>query len=270
MADTATTTVAPWGPIQPYLQQGFQQAGNLLNAGGPNYYPNSTVAGFGQTTNAASQMIQDRAYAGSPVAGAANQQVTDTLSGDYLNSNPYLDAMYNNAASAVTRNYSEAVAPSIAANFGLSGRTGSNMAFANTMNQSQDTLSRNLGGMAADLYGGAYENERGRQMQAAQLAPQTAQLGYYDAEQLMALGEKGDAFRQAQIDDDFNRYMYEQNQPYDNLGRYMGYLGGQYGNTTTQPLYQNKTAQNLGLASAGLGLATEYGDDIFNFLSGIF
>jgi len=270
MADTATTTVAPWAPLQPYLTQGFQQAGNLLNAGGPNYYPASTVAGFGSGTMEAANQIQSLARAGTPVTGAAQQQVTGTLQGDYLNSNPYLDAMYNNAASAVTRNYSEAVAPQLAANFGLSGRTGSNMAFANTMNQSQDTLSRNLGGMAADIYGGAYENERNRQMQAAQLAPQTAALNYYDANQYLNLGNMFDQMNQAKLDDEVNRFNFNQNQPYDNLGRYMGYLGGQYGNTTTQPIFQNKTAQNLGLASAGLGLATEYGGSVFDFLSGLF
>lgn len=270
MADTATTTVAPWAPIQPYLQTGFAQAQQLLNAGGPDYFPGSTVAGFGADTMQGANQFRTLAQQGTPVAAAAGQQVTDTLSGDYLNSNPYLDAMYNNAASAVTRNYQEAVAPTIAANFGLSGRTGSNMAFANTMNQSQDTLSRNLGGMAADLYGGSYENERNRQMQAAQLAPETAKLNYFDASQQMNLGGMFDQMSQAQLDDQFNRYMYEQNQPYDNLGRYMGYLGGNYGNTTTQPLYQNKTAQNLGLASAGLGLASEYGGSVFDFLSGLF
>jgi len=270
MADTATTTVAPWAPIQPYLQQGFQQAGNLLNAGGPDYYPNSTVYGFGAGTMEGANQFQNIARQGTAVAGAANQQVADTLSGDYLNSNPYLDAMYNNAAGAVTRHYSEAVAPSIAANFGLSGRTGSNMAFANTMNQSQDTLSRNLGGMAADIYGGAYENERNRQMQAASLAPETAKLNYFDASQMMNLGGMFDQMGQARLDDEVNRFNFNQNQPYDNLGRYMGYLGGQYGNQTTQPLYQNKTAQNLGLAAAGLGLASEYGGSVFDFLSGLF
>lgn len=270
MADTATTTVAPWAPMQPYLQTGFAEAQRLLQAGGPDYYPGSTVYGFGAGTMEGANQFQNIARQGTAVAGAANQQVADTLQGDYLNSNPYLDAAYNNAASAVTRNYSEAVAPSIAANFGLSGRTGSNMAFANTMNQSQDTLSRNLGGMAASMYGGAYDAERNRQMQAAQLAPETAKLNYFDASQMMNLGGMFDQMGQAKLDADFNKYMYEQNQPYDNLGRYMGYLGGNYGSQTTQPLYQNKMAQNLGLASAGLGLASEYGDDLFKFLDGIF
>lgn len=265
---TATTTVDPWLPLQPYLQRGFQGAQNLYNQGGPSYFPGSTVAQYGADTNSALGMVRDQAMQGSPVAGAAGQQVTDTLQGDYLNSNPYLDAMYNNAARGVTRNYSEAVAPSIAANFGLGGRTGSNMAFANTMDSSRDALAQNLSGMAANMYGENYENERGRQMQASQLAPQTAQLGYYDASQLLNVGQQYDTQAQNNINDQFNRYQFEQERPYDNLGRYMGYLGGNYGSRTTEPSYNNDLARNLGLAGAGIGAAQELG--LFDFLSGIF
>jgi hypothetical protein len=81
------------------------------------------------------------------------------------------------------------------------------------------------------------------------------------------LAVRGDVVGDAQTDRQFN---FNQNQPYDNLGRYMGYLGGEYGNTTTQPLYNSNTGNTLGLISGGIGLASEYGGDVFNFLKGIF
>ena len=228
-----TSTSAPWAPIQPYLQSGFSRAENLYQQGGPQYYPGQLVAGFGQDTTGALDMYRNRATQGSPVAGAANQQITGTLQGDYLGSNPYLDSMYDRAASGVTRNYQEAVAPTIGAKFGMSGRSGSG-AYMNAMDSSRDQLGRSLEGMAANMYGNAYNQERGRQMQAASIAPKTAELGYYDASQLMNVGQQSDDLRQRQIEADFNKYNFNQMRPYENLGRYMGYLGGDYGSQNTQ------------------------------------
>ena len=262
-----TSTSAPWEQQQPYLLQGFQEAQNLLGQGGPSYFPDSTVAPMGNITRQALNQVRRTAQAGTPVPGAATDQLTQTLQGDYLNSNPYLDAMYNQAANRVTEHYQEAVAPQIAGNFGLSGRTGSNMAFANAMQNSRQDLGDSLAQMAGNIYGQNYQQERGRQMQAAGMAPSIAPLSYYDQSQLLNVGETYDQQAQREIGDQFNRYMFEQERPYDNLGRYMGYLGGNYGQTQTQPF--DSTARNLGLVGTGLGLFQEYGDNIADFLGGL-
>lgn len=251
---TATTTQAPWSAVQPYLKSGFNRANSLYQQGGPQYYPGQTVAPFGQDTNQALNMFRGTAGQGTPVPGAATDQIAQTLQGDYLNSNPYLDAMYNNAAQRVTENYQEAVAPSIGAQFDSAGRYGSGM-YQNALQNSQQQLGDSLGLMASNLYGGNYENERNRQMQAASMAPSIAPLPYYDASQLLKVGEMSDAKTQQGMTDQFNRYMFNQERPYDNLARYMGSISGNYGSTTTQPIYQNSTAQNLGLGLAGIGLA---------------
>lgn len=251
-----TTTTAPWAAQQPYLTYGFGQAKDLYKQGGPKYFPGSTVAPLSGSTNTALGMYEQQARQGSAVAGSANEQVNATLQGDYLNSNPYLDAMYNNAAGAVTRNYQESVAPSIAANFGLSGRSGQNAAFSNAMDSSRDTLSRNLGGMAANIYGGSYEAERGRQMQAAQLAPGAAALNYFDASQMLNAGNVRDQYAQNKTNDQFNRYMFNQERPWDNLGRYQQMINGSYGSQNTQPIYKSSLGQNIGtgMALAGGGM----------------
>lgn len=41
---TVTEKSDPWGPQQPYLQQGYQRASDLMNSGGPQYYPGQTLA----------------------------------------------------------------------------------------------------------------------------------------------------------------------------------------------------------------------------------
>lgn len=253
---TAVTTSAPWGPQQPYLQRGFSEAERLYRQGGPQVYGQSTVAGFSRDTNAALNDISRTAQRGTPVAQSAQDQVNSTLKGDYLNSNPYLDAMYNNAAQAVTRNYSEAVAPSIQANFGLAGRGGSN-AYGNALDASQAQLGQQLSGMAANIYGGNYTNERNNQMAAAGMAPGTAQLNYFDASQQLNAGGMRDVYNQNVLNDKYNRFNQQQNRPYDNLGRYQQYINGTYGSTNTQPIYQNNTARNFGLAAGGVGLGME-------------
>lgn len=254
---TQVTTSAPWADQQPYLRFGFNRAQNLYNSGGPEYYPRSTVAGLSGQTREGIKDYTQLANRGTPVAGSAQEQVNATLQGDYLNSNPYLDAMYNNAASSVTRNYQEAVAPSIAANFGLSGRTGSNMAFANAMDSSRDTLSRNLSGMASNIYGGAYENERGRQMQAASMAPQTAALNYFDANQMLQAGRLRDTYNQSTLNDKVNRWNFNQERPWDALGRYQNLINGTYGSVNTQPVYNSGLGNAFGYASGLIGLGQE-------------
>lgn len=256
---TAVSTSAPWSAQQPYLTYGFNQAQNLYKQGGPQVYGKSTVAPLSANTQAGLNQVAQTAQAGTPVTGSAQNQVNSTLQGDYLNSNPYLDAMYNQAASAVTRNYSDAVAPSIQANFGLAGRGGSN-AYYNAMDNSQMQLGQQLGGMAANIYGGNYANERQNQMQAASLAPQTAALNYYDASQLMNAGGVQDTYNQNVLNDKVNQFNQQQNRPYDNLGRYNSYINGSYGSTNTQPIYQNSTAQNLGLAATGIGAGMQVYD----------
>ena len=249
---TAVSTQAPWGPQQQPLQFGFNEARRLYNQGGPQVYNKSTVAPFSANTRSGLSQVAGIAQAGTPVADSAQNQVNATLQGDYLNSNPYLDAMYNNAASAVTRNYSEAVAPSIQANFGLAGRGGSNSYF-NALDSSQQQLGQQLGGMAANIYGGNYANERNNQMTAAQMAPGTAQLNYFDATQLLNAGGMQDTYNQNVVNDKVNRFNQQQNRPWDALGRYNQMINGSYGGTTTQPVYGNSLGQNLGLGLSALG-----------------
>jgi len=268
MAQTVTSTSAPWSAQQPYLTRGFQQAQNLLNQGGPQYYPGQTVAPFGQDTNNALNMFRQQAVRGSGVPDAATGQLQQTLQGDYLNSNPYLDAMYNQAAGQVGENYREAVAPSIGAQFDSAGRYGSGM-YQNMMQNSEQQLGNTLSGLASSIYGTNYTNERNNQMQALSMSPQVAPLSYYDASQLLNVGEMKDAKTQQGLTDKFNRYQFNQERPYDNLGRYMGYLGGSYGQTNTQPY--NSTANTLGLVGTGLGLLDEvFGNPIQGLLGGIF
>lgn len=259
MVDEVITTQAPWGPQQDPLIYGFGQARSLYDAGAPTYFPESTVAPLGSDTLDALGMYSDMARGPQDTLDAAQGQVTGTLRGDYLNpdSNPYLAAMSDAAGRQMSRRYSEAVAPGIQAQFANSGRTGSGL-YANALDSSRDTLSRGLGEMNASLYGKAYGDERNRQMNALQLAPGINQAQYQPAANLLNVGQVYDDKAQQNIEDQFNRYNFNQNQsPYDHLGRYMGYIRGNYGGEGTQGRQGGGFGETLGLLGQGYGLAQE-------------
>lgn len=91
----------------------------------------------------------------SPITAAGGQYMQDVIGGDYLNSNPYLDAMFNQAAGKVTSG--------VNSQFSGAGRYGSGA--------HQGVLGESLGNLATDIYGQNFARERGFQQQAAQGAP---------------------------------------------------------------------------------------------------
>jgi hypothetical protein len=106
------------------------------------------------------------------IAGRTQQLGTEEmdriLRGDYLdpNSNRWLGQTFDMAASDIVENYKTAIAPEI-----QGGMIGAGKAYGSQAQQAalrgQDQLQRNLGRLATDIYGSAYETERDRQAGAA-------------------------------------------------------------------------------------------------------
>lgn len=189
-----TTKTEPWSGQQPYLTAGFQQAQNLLNSGGPEYYPNATYTPFSPQSQMAMQLGENRALFGSefdqPAANVAMgamsgnspytqagmnslwggslgmQQLAGTANGQYLNSNPYLDSMFGAATRGLNTQYNNQVMPGVNATFGSGGRTGSN-AHQTALDMANQQYGNSVGDMAAQIYGGNYQSERDRQLSAS-------------------------------------------------------------------------------------------------------
>lgn len=127
---------------------------------------------------------------------AGGQTLADTAGGSYLNANPHLDATYNRAANALTRNFSEGVMPSIDAAMARAGRFGSPGAHGNAVDTAQYNLGRSLTDLGTGIYGGAYGQERGLQQQAAQglLGSQLGTSQGLLGTQLQATGQLQGAF----------------------------------------------------------------------------
>lgn len=255
MAETTTSSSAPWSVQQPYLQYGYQQAQNLYNTGGPQYYGSSTVAPMSQGTQNALGSLQGMAY-NNPQQQQSQQYSKDVIGGNYLNSNPYLDAMYGQAASGVTRQFNESVLPGVSARFGMSGRSGS-PGMMDAVGSAYRGLGDSLGGMASNIYGQNYANERNMQQNMAQFTPQLlqSQAGLY--QNALQAGQAVDAQNQNVLGDQVARHNFNQQRPQQNLSTYLGNIGGSMGSqsSTTSPSYSQpwwQTALGVGGLLGGL------------------
>ena len=143
------TTVNPYAPAQPALNQIISEAGNLYNQG-------VGAAGYVAPTTQTTQGIAQQEV----MAGAANQQLADTLAGNYLN--PFLSPMLQGSANQI--------ATAINSEFSGSGRTP-----GSAMNQQQI-----LSGITQEALPFAfdqYDKERQRQLGIASATPNLTQVG---------------------------------------------------------------------------------------------
>lgn len=117
--------------------------------------------------NAATPYAQQDMLAWNP--NQAAQYFTPTAQGQFVNpdTNPYLDAYYDRATEQAQRTFQESLSPGLDAQYSMSGRLGSG-SFANARDTLEGQYAQQLGDIATGIYGGAYDQERQRQMAAAQ------------------------------------------------------------------------------------------------------
>ena len=141
--------VNPYAPAQPALNQIISEAGNLYGqgVGAAGYVAPST-----QTTQGLAQQ--------EVMAGSANQQLADTLSGKYLN--PFLSPMLQGSANEI--------ATAVNQEFTGAGRTP-----GSGMNQQQ--ILAGITDAAMPYAFDQYERERQRQLNIASAAPSLTQVG---------------------------------------------------------------------------------------------
>lgn len=221
---TTTSRADPWSGVQPYLQGSggvpgvLPEAARLYQNNPLQFYPGQTYADLSPETEMSLQMQTDRAISGSPLNNAAQQNLTDTLNGKYLdiNSNPYLMAGADNVLSKVL--------PQIDARFASAGRGNSGLASRAAAQGATDAL----GGLAFQNYNA----ERTNQQRAALLAPGLAQQDYADAARLGEVGSVREDFSNQAIQDAMQRFNFNQQAPWNQLGLYNSMLQGNGGGTT--------------------------------------
>ena len=141
--------VDPYAPAQPALNQIISEAGNLYNQG-------VGASGFVAPTTQTTQGIAQQEV----MANAANQQLANTLAGNYLN--PFLSPLLQGSANQI--------ATAVNSEFSGDGRTpGSPM--------SQQQILSGITQEALPLAFDSFERERQRQLGIASAAPTLTQVG---------------------------------------------------------------------------------------------
>jgi len=146
---TTTTTAQPYAPAEPALNQILSEAGTIYGQGpaGAGYVAPST------------QTLQGLA-AQETIANAANQQILNTIQGQYTN--PFLSPLISQAATDIYSN--------VAGQFSGAGRTpGSPLMQSQVIGQVADK--------ALPYAFGQLERERARQLSTAQRVPSLTAVG---------------------------------------------------------------------------------------------
>lgn len=166
---------------------------------------------------AALNATADRATQGSQTVNNAEGQLNQIIAGG--NTNPYLDQMVSKAQDSVKSGYNTA-----AVNSGSFGNAGL-----------AEQYGRQMGDVATQMYGQAYDQDRSRQMQAIGMAPQFGNQAYTDAQQLMNAGQTLQDQQQQGLDFNYQQSQEAQNDPYKKLAAMSGVFGtnlGQSASTT--------------------------------------
>lgn len=222
---TGTTDIPEW--LKPYYTTGLNAASTALqNSSQLTPGENSTIA----------QML---AKLNAPNAGldAANQTLTDTASGKYLDlaSNP----QWQEAQRVLGRSYNDTIRPGTDAQFSRAGAFGvGNSAWEEMTKRNQEALSTGLGSAAANVWG----QERGNQLNAA------ANMPAFQSSYLTGLGNQA-----LQLGN------YQRTQPWQGILNYGQVLGSTKGpSVTTQQTSVNPWQTAAGGALTGYGLSNLY------------
>lgn len=249
---TSTTKTDPWAGQQPYLTYGFQQAQDQFKSGTPSYYPSSTVAPQSGNTQSAYNMVSNQVN-NNPLQGASSNQVQNTLNGNYLNGNPYMDAQFQAGTRQIGNTYNDLVGGQTS-NFSGAGRYGSGMQ-GFMQNRANQTLGDNLNNLYANTYGQNYQNERANQVNAVGQAAGVQNQGLTNANALGSVGSAQDQYAQNLTDANVNKWNFDQQLPQNKLTNYMNMVQGNFGGTsaTTTPTNSNPWSTIMGLGAMGAG-----------------
>ena len=251
---TTTNTIDPM--LKPYVEFGLGEARRLYESQGPSYFPGQTYVSPTGTTLSALQAGENRAMAGSPLLRQAQAQTASTSGGDYLGGNPFFQGAFNPAARAAQQSYYDAI-QNVTSKAASAGRYGSG-AYGQLTDRAGGTFATALTDTAGKLAYQNYGDERARQEAATSRLPALAEADYGDIQRLLSIGQGREGYAQTALQDQINRYNYEQNLPQAKL---QSFLSGVYGapsggvSTSTQPIYSNPGQQGLGalLGIAGTG-----------------
>lgn len=256
---------------QPYQQSFLDRAKQI---GGSSYTPygQSTQVGATPWQQQAWQNTFQRGMQGAPEVSAARTQMTDTINGGGFSSNPYLSgenpylqSTIDSTLGDITRNYNQTIKPAMTTAQARSGSFGNSGLQEMQLSQERN-LASELGRASSNLRFGDYQQraqmygqERDRQMQATQNAPNFANVDYTDLQAMQQAGNSLQGQQQAERTADFNQYLDARNWPFQTFNAYAGAMGSGGGQASPQYPEANKGANVMGGALAGAQLGSSLG-----------
>ena len=260
MATTTTSQIDP--TIQPYLGYGLQQAQELYQGGGPQYYGGPTFVSPSTTTQTGLQALEARASLGNPLLQSAQNQLQNTVSGSFLGGNPFFQGAFQPAARAAETQFKQTLGD-IASKSSMAGRYGSG-AMGALQDRATGAFGQQLANTAGQLAYQNYADERNRQQQAIGMAPTMASADYQDIQNMLQAGQIREGYTGQQQQADIAKFNFLQNQPQQNLQNYLSLVYGnplgRVGQSTSSGTQDTSGLQNLlGLAAVGGGLYKNLG-----------
>lgn len=166
-----------------------------------------------------------------------------TISGDYLNGNPYLQTQIDSALGDLSRNYSMTTKPQMEAAMVRSGSFG-NQGLSQMQREQERNLMDVMGRTASGMRFNNYANERQNQMNAMSQAPSFDAARYADVDRLFGAG----ATQQQQAVNELQFPM----QQYQSLANILNPMIGAMSGTKTTSTTPQSAASGLG-SILGLG-----------------
>jgi hypothetical protein len=253
MATTTTTAIDP--TIQPYLQYGLTEAQKMYQGGGPQYYSGQTYVSPSQTTQTGLQALEARASQGNPLLSSAQNQLQNTISGGFLQGNPFFQGAFQPAASAAEAQFKQTLGD-VGSAASKAGRYGGG-AMQTLQDRASGQFAKSLADTAGNLAYQNYAQERAAQQAATMAAPAMASADYQDIQNMLQAGQAREGYTGQQMQADMAKFNFLQNQPQQNLQNYLslvyGNPMGKVGQSTTSGAADTSALQNLLGGAAVLG-----------------
>lgn len=253
-----TTTTEPWDQQKPYLLQGYQAAQNLYNSNTPSYYPGSTVAPQSAATLQSQQGALQTANSLAGPIGQANSALGNLLGAADLSNNPYIDEYANAATQPIMENLQQHILPGISSRAIQSGAYGGGrqgLLEGEAIGNAQQTAANTRAG----IYNNAYNQGLNAMASGLQLSPSIANLGLLPSQIQGQVGAQQNAYQQALLNANIQRFNFGQNEPGQKLANYMSLISGGGYNTQTTPLHGSSLGSALGGGLAGAATGAQIG-----------
>ena len=262
-----------YGPAEPYVQDILQESARLYGSDiGRQYFPGSTVVPFAPETQAAMDLSKGLGFAqtgASPLldiaSGAMGGFASGVMPNAYSQLTPQADYL-----SGVRESIGSNVMGDIATRFGSMGRTGTSpaaqAAATRAFTQSYAPFQLSQAEAERRVEQTAIENQIGRQLTAAQgLAGLQTDIDTRRGsgiDRIMDVGAMQEDLAARQLQDQIDRYQFEQQSPFARLSLFQNPVfaaAGLQEPTTQYAPSPNPLVSGIGLAESGFGLGTALG-----------